>query len=126
MSARHALYALQTTPHRTQTNPDTHTHARTQQAEVLRTHTALEVGAFVGSQGTDFWARERWRSEIERHDVLVMTHQILYNLLCHGFITARACVSRVCMGVLPARGLLYGAPDSPKPALPRLHHGACV
>ncbi len=36
--------------------------------------------------GVDFWDKQRWEEEFDGNDVLVMTAQILCNMLCHGFI----------------------------------------
>ena len=55
------------------------------QAEVIRRHTDLEVGAYVGADGVDYWARERWYEEFEKHHVFVMTAQILLDVLQHHF-----------------------------------------
>jgi len=60
-----------------------------QQAEVLRLHTPLRVAGFVGSMGLDFWDRDTWRAAIADQDVLVMTAQILLNVLRHAILTAR-------------------------------------
>ena len=56
-----------------------------QQAEVLRKSTPLRVGHFYGAMGIDFWDLARWREELARNDVLVMTYQILLNALTCAF-----------------------------------------
>lgn len=61
-----------------------------QQAEVLRTHTELRVAAFVGSMAINYCQPEAWRAAIEDNDVLVMTHQILLNILRHAILTVHA------------------------------------
>ena len=43
------------------------------------------MGAYVGSDGVDYWARERWYEEFEKHHVFVMTAQILLDVLQHHF-----------------------------------------
>ena len=52
-------------------------------------HTPLRVGAYVGEMGVDLWAAGRWRREWAEHDVMVMTPQILLNLLQHAIVKAR-------------------------------------
>lgn len=61
-----------------------------QQAEVLRTHTELRVAAFVGSMAINYCQPEAWRAAIEDNDVLVMTHQILLNILRHAILAVHA------------------------------------
>ncbi|KAK9823040.1 hypothetical protein WJX81_002311 [Elliptochloris bilobata] len=58
-----------------------------QQAEVLRTHTDLRVAAFVGSMAINYYQPQAWRAAIEDNDVLVMTHQILLNVLRHAILS---------------------------------------
>lgn len=57
-----------------------------QQADVLRQQTPLRVGHYYGALGVDFWRLEDWRKQLEDHDVLVMTYQVLLNALSAGFI----------------------------------------
>ncbi|RMZ56269.1 hypothetical protein APUTEX25_002459 [Auxenochlorella protothecoides] len=57
-----------------------------QQAEVLAAHLPCAVGRYVGEMGVDLWDSRRWGREWERHGVLVMTPQILLNLLTHAII----------------------------------------
>lgn len=52
-----------------------------QQSQVLETHTSLSVGQYWGDLGVDFWDKLKWREELDKHDVLVMTGQILCDLL---------------------------------------------
>ena len=84
-----------------------------QQAGVLREQTGLSVRAYVGDMNVDFWSvrcchccnseygtrcqqsqclwlwqADMWRQEIQKHDVLVLTYQILLNTLSAGFIQA--------------------------------------
>ena len=61
-----------------------------QQAEVLAIHTALEVGKYCGQMNVDFWDGGRWKDEVAKQHILVMTPQILLNILRHGFIAVRA------------------------------------
>ncbi len=57
-----------------------------QQSKAIETHTNLKVGKYSGDMGVDFWDKTKWESEFNENDVLVMTAQILYNMLQHGFI----------------------------------------
>ena len=57
-----------------------------QQAGVLRDHTGMETGGYVGSMGVDFWKENEWKQQLAKQQVMVMTHQILLNSLRHGFI----------------------------------------
>uniref|UniRef100_UPI003AFB824B AncD1D2 n=1 Tax=synthetic construct TaxID=32630 RepID=UPI003AFB824B len=58
-----------------------------QQAKVIRKHTSLKVGEYVGDMGVDSWNKEKWNQEFEKHQVLVMTAQIFLDILNHGFIS---------------------------------------
>ena len=62
-----------------------------QQASVLREHTGLEVGGYVGSMGVDFWKEKDWKHQLAKQQVMVMTHQILLNSLRHGFLLVWTC-----------------------------------
>ena len=62
-----------------------------QQADVLKLHTEVAVAAYVGDMGCDFWSKDTWRRSIEKNEVLVMTPQILLNILRHGFLQVRQC-----------------------------------
>lgn len=63
--------------------------AEEQQAEVIRFHTNFSVGHYYGEKGVDFWKLHEWQKQFAQNDVLVMTHQILSNMLKSGFITVR-------------------------------------
>ncbi|KAL0452252.1 UNVERIFIED_CONTAM: Endoribonuclease Dicer2 [Sesamum latifolium] len=58
----------------------------TQQGEVVATHTDLKVGEYYGEMGVDYWDAATWKDEKEKHEVLVMTPQILLNALRHRFL----------------------------------------
>ncbi|XP_011084676.1 endoribonuclease Dicer homolog 2 isoform X1 [Sesamum indicum] len=58
----------------------------TQQSEVVATHTDLKVGKYYGEMGVDYWDAATWKDEKEKHEVLVMTPQILLNALRHRFL----------------------------------------
>ncbi|OWM68603.1 hypothetical protein CDL15_Pgr023568 [Punica granatum] len=57
-----------------------------QQAEVIRERTGFQVGHYCGEMGQDFWDARRWHREFETKQVLVMTAQILLNVLRHSII----------------------------------------
>ena|SRR3990167_3436336 len=58
----------------------------TQQTQSISIHSSCKVKAFVGSMGVDFWDYEKWRNEIKKKEILVMTPMIFYNLLKHGIL----------------------------------------
>ncbi|CAL4139212.1 unnamed protein product, partial [Meganyctiphanes norvegica] len=57
-----------------------------QQAEAIEKHTALTVGKYEGSMNVDFWSDEKWQSEIENHEVLVIISKILLDLILHSHL----------------------------------------
>ncbi|XP_047315679.1 endoribonuclease Dicer homolog 1 [Impatiens glandulifera] len=57
-----------------------------QQAEVIREQTGYLVGHYCGEMGQDFWDSRKWLREFETKQVLVMTAQILLNILRHSII----------------------------------------
>ncbi|KAL6659920.1 hypothetical protein ACP70R_002042 [Stipagrostis hirtigluma subsp. patula] len=57
-----------------------------QQAEVIRERTGYWVGHYCGEMGQDFWDARKWQREFESKQVLVMTAQILLNILRHSII----------------------------------------
>nr|XP_016481139.1 PREDICTED: endoribonuclease Dicer homolog 1 [Nicotiana tabacum] len=61
-----------------------------QQAEVIREQTGYQVGHYCGEMGQDFWDARRWQREFETKQVLVMTAQILLNILRHSIIKMEA------------------------------------
>ncbi|KAE9460262.1 hypothetical protein C3L33_07834, partial [Rhododendron williamsianum] len=61
-----------------------------QQAEVIREQTSYQVGHYCGEMGQDFWDARRWQREFETKQVLVMTAQILLNILRHSIIKMEA------------------------------------
>ncbi|KYM95939.1 Endoribonuclease Dicer [Cyphomyrmex costatus] len=58
-----------------------------QQSQYIQRHTDLKCRGYSGDMKVDFWSHEEWLSEIEAHEVLVMTSQIFLNLLIHGYLT---------------------------------------
>lgn len=60
-----------------------------QQSKVLKNHTTLKIGSYIGADGVDLWKEEEWKRELERHQVLVMTAAILLQILRHSYIQVR-------------------------------------
>ena len=59
-----------------------------QQANAIRQNTSLKVKHYIGDMNVDFWEREQWHKEFNTEaEVLVMTAQILVNILNHGFFS---------------------------------------
>lgn len=56
-----------------------------QQTEVLKKLLSLKVNCFCGDMGVDFWDETKWREEIDKNQVLVMTAQVLKDLLHHSY-----------------------------------------
>lgn len=54
-----------------------------QQASYIETHLAVKVGKYKGDMNVDNWSPSRWTTEFEKNHVLVMTAQILLNILNH-------------------------------------------
>ncbi|KAG5314150.1 DICER Endoribonuclease, partial [Acromyrmex insinuator] len=57
-----------------------------QQSTYIKRHTDLRCKGYSGDMMVDFWMEEEWITEIEEHEVLVMTSQIFLNLLIHRYI----------------------------------------
>jgi endoribonuclease Dicer len=57
-----------------------------QQAEAIKNHFPLKVGKYTGDKNVDNWDQNEWNKELEENKVLVMTPQILSDMLNHGFI----------------------------------------
>ncbi|CAK9137646.1 unnamed protein product [Ilex paraguariensis] len=57
-----------------------------QQFEVIKVNTNLHVGEYYGAKGVDEWNIMSWEKEINEHDVLVMTPQILLDALRKAFL----------------------------------------
>ncbi|XP_057984818.1 endoribonuclease Dicer homolog 2 isoform X2 [Hevea brasiliensis] len=57
-----------------------------QQAEAVESHTDLIVGKYCGEMGVDFRDAASWKQRLQKHEVLVMTPQILLDGLRHSFI----------------------------------------
>lgn len=51
--------------------------------------TNLNVCLYTGDMRVDFWSKEKWREEFDKHDVLVMTSHTLVNILNNSFITIK-------------------------------------
>ncbi|CAE6348170.1 unnamed protein product [Rhizoctonia solani] len=54
-----------------------------QQGDFLESQLPLHVNKFYGAMGVDYWDRERWAKAFAESDVMVMTAQVLHDLLNH-------------------------------------------
>ncbi|KAL6271201.1 hypothetical protein ACE6H2_028112 [Prunus campanulata] len=59
----------------------------TQQFKVIKDSTTLEVGEYYGAKGVDEWSRSCWEMEVQTHDILAMTPQILLDALRNAFLS---------------------------------------
>ncbi|KAH9301174.1 hypothetical protein KI387_012757, partial [Taxus chinensis] len=57
-----------------------------QQFEVIDINIDIKVAKYYGAKGVDGWTAQTWNDEMNKHEVLVMTPQILLDLLRHGFL----------------------------------------
>ncbi|PON73127.1 Endoribonuclease Dicer-like3a [Parasponia andersonii] len=62
-------------------------HLVNQQFEVIKSHTQFEVGEYHGGKGVDDWTEKDWENEMNQHDVLVMTPQVLLDALKRAFFS---------------------------------------
>ncbi|XP_060523439.1 endoribonuclease Dicer [Cylas formicarius] len=57
-----------------------------QHAKVIEKRTCFKVGRYSGEMNLDGWPKSKWLQEFNKHQVIVMTVQILANLTISGFI----------------------------------------
>lgn len=57
-----------------------------QHAKYVSSHTNFKVGQYTGEMNLDFWPKSKWYEEYDNYQVLIMTCQILYNLLGQNYI----------------------------------------
>ncbi|XP_038213849.1 endoribonuclease Dicer isoform X2 [Zerene cesonia] len=57
-----------------------------QQKTVIARMCPLEVGGYSGEDRVDFWKKSKWDSELSKYHVIVMTSQILNDMLTHQYI----------------------------------------
>ncbi|KAK4422330.1 Endoribonuclease Dicer3a [Sesamum alatum] len=62
-----------------------------QQYKEIQSHTELDVEEYYGARGVDEWSAEIWEKEINEHDVLVMTPQILLDALRKAYLSFTVC-----------------------------------
>ncbi|XP_072932653.1 endoribonuclease Dcr-2 [Epargyreus clarus] len=61
-----------------------------QQQKVIRNRCPVQgVGAYTSENGVDYWDKAKWDEEMSQHQVVVMTSQILNDMLTHGYINIR-------------------------------------
>ncbi|KAI4478811.1 hypothetical protein M0804_011557 [Polistes exclamans] len=58
-----------------------------QQSEYIARHTGLSCKGYCGDMNVDYWSKEIWLKELEEHQVLVMTSQILVDIITHGYLS---------------------------------------
>ncbi|KAJ8962252.1 hypothetical protein NQ318_018226, partial [Aromia moschata] len=57
-----------------------------QHAQYINDHTTLNVGQYTGEMNLDFWPKDKWKDEFDKHQVFIMTCQILVNLVNQCFV----------------------------------------
>ncbi|KAK0080172.1 hypothetical protein PV326_008304 [Microctonus aethiopoides] len=57
-----------------------------QQCAYISRHSDLSCNGYSGDMNVDMWDADMWREEFNRYQVLVMTSQILLDLLNHGYL----------------------------------------
>ncbi|XP_066584904.1 endoribonuclease Dcr-2 isoform X2 [Prorops nasuta] len=57
----------------------------TQQSSYIERFTGFSCGAYSGDMKCDYWNQEDWLQELEKHQVLVLTAQILLDMIVHGY-----------------------------------------
>lgn len=59
----------------------------TQQKKCIQNLCAISgVGGYSGEDGVDYWDKEKWDAELQENQVIVMTSQILCDMLTHQYI----------------------------------------
>ncbi|XP_047115480.1 endoribonuclease Dicer-like isoform X3 [Schistocerca piceifrons] len=66
-----------------------------QQTDYVSRHTEMNVGCYIGIMNVDFWDKAKWNEEFQKNQVLVMTAQILCNIIVHNILD----VNRICVVV---------------------------
>lgn len=62
-----------------------------QHGKNILNHTAFSVGQYTGEMNVDFWPRNKWYEEYDKHQVLIMTSQIFLNIVSQNFIGELFC-----------------------------------
>lgn len=57
-----------------------------QHAKYVLNHTNFNVGQYTGDMNLDFWPKDKWYEEYDKHQVLIMTAQILLNIVTQHYI----------------------------------------
>ncbi|KAG0263513.1 Dicer-like protein 1 [Mortierella polycephala] len=62
-----------------------------QQHAYISSNSDIKAEAICGAMNVDNYDLERWESIFSKMEVVVLTGQILYNILCHGFLKIENC-----------------------------------
>lgn len=57
-----------------------------QHAKYISQHTNFKVGQYTGDMNLDFWPKVKWYEEYNKHQVIIMTAQILLNNITQHYI----------------------------------------
>ncbi|XP_045523187.1 endoribonuclease Dicer isoform X2 [Pieris brassicae] len=57
-----------------------------QQKHVIEEMCPVTVGAYSGEDQLDYWNKSKWDSELAQYEVIIMTSQILHDMLTHKYI----------------------------------------
>ncbi|XP_057660796.1 endoribonuclease Dicer [Diorhabda carinulata] len=57
-----------------------------QHADNIIKHTGFNVGRYTGEMNLDFWPKTKWYEIYDKHQVIIMTSQILVNLVHNSYI----------------------------------------
>ncbi|XP_047524815.1 endoribonuclease Dicer isoform X3 [Pieris napi] len=57
-----------------------------QQKHVIEEMCPVTVGAYSGEDKVDYWNKIKWDSELSQYQVIIMTSQILHDMLTHKYI----------------------------------------
>ncbi|KZS98895.1 P-loop containing nucleoside triphosphate hydrolase protein [Sistotremastrum niveocremeum HHB9708] len=90
-----------------------------QQTNFIREQTGLEVRGYSGNMGVDLWNRHQWIDEFQATTVLVMTPQILLDLLNH----VHWSIDRISLLIFDEAH--HCQKDHPYNAIMRDHYSSC-
>nr|AQX45495.1 Dicer-2 [Artemia franciscana] len=56
-----------------------------QQREFMHNQTPFKVSGYTSEDNVDNWSKYKWDTEFEENHLLVMTHQVFFDILAHSF-----------------------------------------